>query len=219
MTPTPNTPLTAEDVTLLKGGDLLRVVDPHPGTHKVGDVVAVLNTVPVSSTEDWVRIEVDGFPVEQYPHRFTFIGRPGPDGWIAAPEGGWTENPVPGQRVEWKSKAFTGTGDADLLNWSRNHLMPIIAFRLASLSPAASEPGGESGAALADAGREAIRKVIHEVWQLLDDGETGPDGSVTIDQARYQEVSKAMDELEALVPDSVGPFWGGFPVNYFWGLK
>lgn len=85
---------------------------------------------------------------------------------------------------------------------------------LAALCP---QPSGETLAA--DAGREALRKVIHELWQLLDDGETGADGTVTIDQSRYQEVSKAMDELEALVPDSAGPFWGGFPVNYFWGIR
>ena len=71
----------------------------------------------------------------------------------------------------------------------------------------------------AEAGREALWKVVHELWQLLDDGETGADGTVTIDQARYQEVSKAMDDLEALVPDSEGPTWGGYPVNYFWRLK
>ena len=79
------------------------------------------------------------------------------------------------------------------------------------------QPSGETREA--EAGREAIWKVVHALWQLLDDGETGADGAVTIDQARYQEVSAAMDELEALVPDSEGPTWGGFPVNYFWGLK
>ncbi len=88
-------------------------------------------------------------------------------------------------------------------------LMHRAADRLDGLAPTRE----------ADTGREAIRKVIHELWQLLDDGETGADGTVTIDQARYQEVSKAMDELEALVPDSAGPFWGGFPVNYFWDIR
>lgn len=76
-----------------------------------------------------------------------------------------------------------------------------------------------SVASAADAGRQAIWKVVHALWQLLDEGETGADGTVTIDQARYKEVSAAMDELEALIPDSEGPTWGGFPVNYFWGLK
>lgn len=68
-----------------------------------------------------------------------------------------------------------------------------------------------------DAGREAIWKVIHEVWRLLDEAETnGQTGITTPDQKRWEAVSLAMDELEALVPDSEGPFWGGFPVNYLW---
>lgn len=67
-----------------------------------------------------------------------------------------------------------------------------------------------------DAGRQAIWAVVHEVWQLLDDGETDGAGKTTIDQERWQAVSDAMDRLEALVPDTEGPFWGGYPVNYFW---
>ena len=67
-----------------------------------------------------------------------------------------------------------------------------------------------------DAGREAIWKVVHEVWQLLDDAETDSAGITTPVQARWDAVSEAMDALEALVPDSEGPFWGGYPVNYLW---
>jgi hypothetical protein len=79
----------------------------------------------------------------------------------------------------------------------------------------ASPVGGE--ALTPDAGREAIWKVVHEVWQLLDDAETnGATGHTAVDQDRLQAVSDAMDALEALVPDSEGPFWGGFPVNYLW---
>ena len=67
-----------------------------------------------------------------------------------------------------------------------------------------------------NAGREAIWKVVHEVWQLLDDAETDSAGITTPDQQRWQAVSEAMDALEALVPESEGPFWGGYPVNYLW---
>lgn len=71
-----------------------------------------------------------------------------------------------------------------------------------------------------DAGREAIWKVVHEVWQMLDDSENDvSNGKVTVEHLSYQAVSDAMCALEELVPESVGPFWGGFPVNYFWGLK
>lgn len=67
-----------------------------------------------------------------------------------------------------------------------------------------------------DAGRQAIWQLVHEVWQLLDDAETDSAGITTPDQERWQAVSDAMDALEALIPDSAGPFWGGYPVNYFW---
>lgn len=76
-------------------------------------------------------------------------------------------------------------------------------------------PVREEGGAV-DVGREAIWKLVHEVWQLLDEAETDSAGITTPDQERWQAVSDAMDALEALVPDSAGPFWGGFPVNYFW---
>jgi hypothetical protein len=104
-------------------------------------------------------------------------------------------------------------GDSSVI-LSQSDLRALLSAR-----PAPVASGGQHSSGESIAGREAIHKVIHELWQLLDDGETGADGTVTIDQARYQEVSKAMDEMEALVPDSAGPFWGGFPVNYFWGLK
>ncbi|MCO8028503.1 hypothetical protein NI454_00910 [Brevundimonas diminuta] len=77
-----------------------------------------------------------------------------------------------------------------------------------------SDDKPEGGAV--DVGREAIWKLVHEVWQLLDEAETDSAGITTPDQERWQAVSDAMDALEALVPDSAGPFWGGFPVNYFW---
>lgn len=75
---------------------------------------------------------------------------------------------------------------------------------------------GALPAHIADAGLKAIWQLVHDVWQLLDDGETGPDGVTVVDQDRLKSVSKAMDGLEALVPDSERPFWGGFPVLYLW---
>lgn len=66
-----------------------------------------------------------------------------------------------------------------------------------------------------DAGREAVWKVVHETWKLLDEGMT-ENGVTTVDPDRWKAACDAMDALEALVPDSEGPFWGGFPVNYLW---
>jgi hypothetical protein len=82
-------------------------------------------------------------------------------------------------------------------------------------TPQGAEPR-EDGALKPDAGREAIWRVVQEVWQLLDDAETDSRGITTPLQERWNAVSEAMDELEALVPDSEGPFWGGYPVNYLW---
>lgn len=62
------------------------------------------------------------------------------DGWISH-DGG--PNPVPGKLVDWKSKAFTGRGVADRLAWGRNHLMPIIAYRIVPDVPALTDGEGE----------------------------------------------------------------------------
>lgn len=70
---------------------------------------------------------------------YTLIGTLTPDGWI---EGEWAENPVPGMRVEWRSRAFTGTGDADALSWARGNIMPIIAFRPAHREAQPDPDGG-----------------------------------------------------------------------------
>lgn len=98
--------------------------------------------------------------------------------------------------------------------WLDSNAREAAADAIVALSTPPSAPAGGG-----EAGRQAIWNVVHEVWQLLDDAETGPDGVTVVEQSRLQSVSEAMDALEALVPDSEGPFWGGFPVNYFWGLK
>ena len=141
--PTPG-PLSAEDVKLLVKGDLLRVIDPHPGCHKTGDIISVVGTLAVSPTEDWVQVAVDGVTVEQYPSRFAFIGRPDADGWMPWSGG---ENPVPGQRVEYRMRGQWDEGTygpdrADECTWShRGQVWDIIAFRLAPTAPVkASEP-------------------------------------------------------------------------------
>jgi len=193
MTPTPNTPLTAEDVTLLKAGDVLRAVESTV-SFSVGEIVTV------EGIEDWGNTsEINVFGLSWMPSRFTFIGRPGPDGWMP-----WTggENPVPGQIINARLRDGTETGDihskGDWLHSPRRNCgYDIIAFRLAGLSPAASEdgekcerrgnfcqrcgyracmarpapaasePGGESGAVLAE---------INELRVLLDSLRAEDDG-------------------------------------------
>lgn len=98
-------------------------------------------------------------------------------------------------------------------------LEPDTWLALNALAPTAAKPVEDGAPSKGEEGREAIWKVVHEVWQLLDDAETDSAGITTPDQERWRAVSEAMDALESLVPDSEGPFWGGYPVNYFWGLK
>lgn len=99
---------------------------------------------------------------------------------------------------------------AEAKNKVRADAIRCALFAFDSTRPGSGQDAGQ------DAGREAVWKVVHEVWQLLDDAETDSAGLTTPDQDRWAAVSQAMEELEALVPNSEGPTWGGYPVNYLW---
>lgn len=122
--PTPGQPLTAESVGLLKAGDVLR--HEKYGLCKFFDECA-------GRGKGWLIVDCeDGRDAACRPENLIFIGRPGPDGWVAAPECGWTENPVPGREVYirqdcgWESKTASAYWD-----WGE----PVTAFRLTPTSP------------------------------------------------------------------------------------
>lgn len=62
--------------------------------------------------------------------------------------------------------------------------------------------------------RDAIWKVVHMAWCLLDNTQNSDPPEV--DQVDWDNLSKSLDELESLVPQEEGPTWGGFPASYLW---
>lgn len=122
-------PLTADMVPLLKAGSsvLVAVAGYWPYQNRGPFVFSRLDSDLVMLTEK---------PGESFFHgRFTYIGERDADGWITAPEGGWTENPVPGMRVDVRERSGrTGVVQSDDLVWAnRSGTRPqreIIAFRL-----------------------------------------------------------------------------------------
>lgn len=129
--PTPG-PLDSESVKLLVKGDLLWYA-PESGraelvwlrrNHK--DVLAVQS----------VRDPDCGHGDDHA--RFTLIGRPDADGWMPWSGG---ENPVPGQRVQWRTRNESDrvmSVSSNNLDWThecRRGFSPVIAFRLARTAP------------------------------------------------------------------------------------
>lgn len=123
--PTPG-PLSASDVTLLVKGDLLLCAD------------RIIRSVEQVDAERGVLWFTDGEACG--PSVCAFIGRPSADGWMPWSGG---ENPVPGQRVEvksrWAPEVVVGLQPSDGLSWS-----DIIAFRLAPTAPVEAS-GSELG--------------------------------------------------------------------------
>jgi hypothetical protein len=149
---------------------------------------------------------------------FHQLGRKG-DGPMTAQNDPRPASPVGGE-AELEAEVSTAALADALVEVAKMIAAPgtkSIIERSAKRLRALSAPSVTGEAVAPDTGREAIWKVVHEVWRLLDEAETdGMTGITTPDQERWNAVSEAMDELEALVPESEGPFWGGFPVNYLW---
>lgn len=161
--PTPGSPIAADDVGLLKRGDVLLCIDPGS--------TLLREFGPICWFEDWQKITLDGDegfsdtmitvrPLKETlfnPSRFTFIGRPDADGWIAAPEGGWKENPVPGAKVDYDTPWGGGVnGLADKLRWPG-----IKRFRLSLPTDRRAEADTPPSAG-PDAGLETV------AWAYLD---------------------------------------------------
>ena len=129
-------PLGAGDVKLLVKGDLLSVRSYAEQVRLCRFLDSTDEPAPV------LRVEQDGQTAPNCWgfHRFAFIGRPGPDGWILWSGG---ENPVPGQRVEvrFRSGVVRANHLSDAWTWTHGtNITDIIAFRLAPTAPV--EAGG-----------------------------------------------------------------------------
>lgn len=125
--PTPG-PLSRDDVKLLVKGDLVGC----------GQIVGTLK----GFADGWgcaTVIAPNGAEFSRILHKgFTFIGRPDESGWMPWSGG---ENPVPGQRVQWRTRNETDRVMSVLsnnLDWThecRRGFDPIIAFRLVPTAP------------------------------------------------------------------------------------
>lgn len=134
-------PLTSDMVPLLTAGSSVLFYDGHP--------------LP------FVRRNVSGEPILDFAgwHRpvsvgaCTYIGERGPDGWITAPEGGWTGNPVPGMQVLVRSQPWVSIVEverpSDGVVWQ-----DIIAFRPIEAQPPVADGGGDA--------REKVYKLIFD---------------------------------------------------------
>lgn len=141
-TPPPGQALTAETALLANRGDLLRADENCFGQNA---------TIRAGGAITFEKVEAGAI---YYcgdlwePSRFTFIGRPDTDGWIAWSGG---DNPVPGQMVEVRARGGrVRYGASDVFHrsrmWEHSDFEPdkdVIAFRLASQSTAPTRGEGE----------------------------------------------------------------------------
>ncbi|MGV3580029.1 hypothetical protein [Brevundimonas sp.] len=153
------TPITGESVGLLREGDLLLAVESTV-SFSAGEVVVC------EGVTDWGSLaEVNVFGLSWMPQRFTFIGRPDSEGWIAW-EGG--ENPVPGQVVEvrFADAASTPPCLSDVSAWKHyGDAADIIAFRL---SPSPVKAEGQSGEGVDAVAKGKLAAIIHMLEGMQD---------------------------------------------------
>jgi hypothetical protein len=164
----PGTPISGENVSLLRKGDLLRANSDEPyaaGGWSSGDVLTFERMLGGYYIEFVGR---SGDADAGHGERFTFIGRPEADGWITWAGG---ENPVPGKRVYARFRDGyepSHTTPSEEWDWSHNSTDrqiakgadDIIAYRLASLpEPATAGEGGEQSVDWSVVGPEAIEAV------------------------------------------------------------
>lgn len=125
-------PLSADDVKLLVKGDLLRVIDPRA----VLDLDAVETFDCEGHPDSFIKLMCKASHFRAT--RFAFIGRPGPDGWIAW--SGGEKAPLSGPRIEVRSRWYPDEVIEDC-NPDNVHWPDVIAFRLAPTAPVETAPG------------------------------------------------------------------------------
>ena len=164
-TPTPGQPLSEADVSLLQPGDWLLVSAPDSFLRQRGFIEG--RPVRLRSAEGgWIDLADLPYTQGTSPARFTFLGRPDQDGWIAWSGG---ENPVPGREVTIHMRGEliptevtdNNTGLSDAVDWGhRGGNGDIIAYR--PYDPV-SRPAGEGE-------RERyLRANLDVVWAAVED--------------------------------------------------
>lgn len=138
-------PLTADMVPLLTAGSSVLRVRSYGDQMRLATFVRASPANPELHDNPVVVVDEEGQTAPNCwgIHRFTYIGERGPDGWITAPESGWTENPVPGVLVEvrYDDASDDAVEPSETAPW-RSTLPRIIAFRpveARSHSPAIGE--------------------------------------------------------------------------------
>lgn len=132
-TPTPNTPLTADDVKLLRKGDWLLLGDRPLRVARMG-------------ATGWVHVQLkESETALLNALAFSFLGRPDQSGWI--PTDGSGKNPAPGLRVDVRAKhcRWDRVSLSDDLEWSHGMLHGTAESESAITHwrPHAPAPAGE----------------------------------------------------------------------------
>ena len=155
----PYGPLTSTEHLL--PGDLVRSLADFPPHRNKGEVFSV-----VSCGGDIVRYHKD---YTGFSETFTFIGRPDKDGWIAAPDGGWPENPCPWYRVEVLFRdSDQDEDDSNVYHWPHDGSnADITAIRILGLD--AGEVGYGSDADMDRLAKEVLAPTPDPLQAAADD--------------------------------------------------
>lgn len=147
-------PLTSDMVPLLTAGSSVLVPN---GPNVDGVMLAFLC---VGNSPGYIRFRDDKSNEAHGPQGyFTYIGERGPDGWITAPEGGWTENPFNGAGEVRLRDGHIGPVHSSLRWGCEDCGTDIIAFRPAE-ALSAHPPATGSG--------EAVESLWQELLEVDD---------------------------------------------------
>lgn len=155
-------PLTAEMAKLLKAGSSMLRTEQGRMSSFAG-IWPATGLLCISGGGAWAASSL------------SYIGERDAEGWIAAPEGGWPENPVPGiVETRYEDGGFVGPSESELPNWPA-----VIAFRPAVEAAASQvedgrvaqsvEPSAHNGPG---AGSSPAAPTNYRAWlarQLLDE--------------------------------------------------
>jgi hypothetical protein len=200
-TPTPGQPLSEADVSLLQPGDWLLVSDPDSFLRQRGFPEG--RPVRLRSAEGgWIDLADLPYAQGTSPTRFTYLGRPDQDGWIAWSGG---ENPVPGVRIDVKLGNGSVHENCTSREWDwKEKTLPVIAYRPhAPVSRPAGE--GEREALIEYLGQELSGAYdCKRVWSAWSYGTMGEDDFDPVAD-RIEDIADAIISLlSPAAPDAGG---------------